>query len=366
MGFFKSLFSAFVSGSSQQPDAQSANKYSSSFPPPVVDKSTIITGRPDSFYRLRRARSAPIEIVKLYDEYGSAADLLNKKSGNVYHVTEYGCECEDFKKNNLPCKHMIFLDLHFGRHLKYEKSIPRYYEPDTSEFIPLYWHYYSGAPTGVGYMNLYPYSVTGYLYGTSEKTGKPTKRKKTIIVHATSKDDAIVAAESSGVLAPYSSVLFLDISPSDRQYSYLDGVKIPYPNLLTSSDASALLSRYEDSDDSACPDALFRMATSARISVSFFSSSNTVILQIWNQSSDSQKCALFCYSVYCKELSFDFGYAPLSCIDRAFASFSPEPKQMKYILSLDCILPRKLNKRSLAYQSAVAHLHATVPYLFHA
>lgn len=365
MVFFKPLFSAFTSGSSaQQSDSQSNHNSSPVYPPPVVDKSTIFVGRSDFSSRLRRARSEPMEIVKCYDNFGSEVDLLNRKSGNVYHVTEYSCECEDFKKTNLPCKHMIFLDLHSGRYMKYEKPIPRYFDSDSSEFIPRYWDYYSGSPTGVGYLNLYPYTVVGRIHGVSEKTGKPTNRKKSALVYAISKDDAILAAQSLGLDSPFSSITNLDLPPSDRQYSYLHGVGIPHPNLITGTDASALLSRYEDSDNSPCPDVLFRMATSARVSVSYFSSANTVINRFWHDSSDVQKCALFCYSVYCRELSFDFGFSPLLYPHEVFSSYSPEQKQMKYILALESIIPHSLSKRSSAYQSAVLHLRRRIPYIF--
>lgn len=58
-------------------------------------------------------------------------------------------------------------------------------------------------PQSIGYMNLYPYRVIGRVYGTSEKTGRPTNRKKEIVVNTRSLEDAQAAAEAMGVSPPY-------------------------------------------------------------------------------------------------------------------------------------------------------------------
>lgn len=130
--------------------------------------------------RLLRARTESFKIITMQSEAKAAADILSKASGNVYHVTMTSCECEDFKKGHSPCKHMIYFALHTGRYAQMERPIPRYGYSRTNREgkpVPIYWDYAS-QPTGIGYTNLYPYSVTGKLEGVSEKTGKPTSRKR--------------------------------------------------------------------------------------------------------------------------------------------------------------------------------------------
>lgn len=127
--------------------------------------------------------------------------------------------------------------------------------------MPLYWEYYSVMSLGLGYTNLFQYEVSGRIYGTSEKTGKQTNRKKTIMVNARSLEDAKAAAAELGVMPPYAGVEFVDTSPSYEQFNYLHGAGIPAPYFICALDMSALLTRYEDGDNEKCPEYLFEMAT---------------------------------------------------------------------------------------------------------
>ena len=282
--------------------------------------------------RLLRARTESFKIITMQGEAKAAADILSKASGNVYHVTMTSCECEDFKKGHSPCKHMIYFALHTGRYAQMERPIPRYGYSRTNregKTVPIYWDYAS-QPTGVGYTNLYPYSVTGKLEGVSEKTGKPTSRKKTVTVNAISDTDAVAAAQELGLVPPF-KVEIMDIVPSEGQYGYLHGAEIPYPYLANAADVGALLTRYEDENDHQCPRYLFNMATKYRVRVSHFQEPESVITCIWDGVPDERKPAMFCYAVYCQETGHPFGHAPIESDAPEFAGFVPTKKQLEYI-----------------------------------
>lgn len=308
--------------------------------------------------RLYRARTEPFKIVALYGDGKTEADILSEGSGNVYRVSMVACECEDFKKGHSPCKHMIYFALHTGRHTQMEKPIPSYgYTNKNREGkrIPLYWEY-AIKPTGVGYTNLYPYKVCGRVLGMNEKTGRQTNRKKTVIVDATSESDAVTAAQALGCMPPYASVEIMDMVPSEAQYSYLHGAEIPFPNLVNSADVGALLTRYEDGNANECPGYLFDMATKYRVRVSLFQEPESVITCIWESVPEEKKAAIFCYAVYCAEMGYPFGNAPIKSDASEFSGFEPTKKQLAYILHIREFGWSKLNKQTTTYQSARRYL----------
>ena len=183
MGFFSGLASSFMEGwRNGQQGTQS------SVPPQYDDLTLPISSGYDFENRLLRARTEPLRFLRqcLMDGRCVSADVHNDQSGGTYRVTAQSCECEDFVKRGQPCKHMIFFAIKTGDFRRYEKRIPppppQKYNGD--DFIPFYGRYYSGPPTGIGYKNLYPYRIVGRSYGTSEKTGCPTNRKKEITVNA--------------------------------------------------------------------------------------------------------------------------------------------------------------------------------------
>lgn len=242
MGFFSSLFSAFMDGyhkslpqTPQKPEPEL--KYTALNP----DNQRKLADAPSHFERrLRRARTEPLKIVsrQYMGEQWISADIYNDESGNTYRVTPKSCTCEDFSKHQQPCKHMIYLSLQMGDYKRYERFIPRYI-PDVNaegDFIPLYWRYYNGPPTGIGYTNLYLYEVSGRLHGISEKTGRQTNRKKVIIVSAFSEEDAETAAKEKNIVPPYEYIRLVDQCPSINQYAYLRSVGIPAPYFLNQED----------------------------------------------------------------------------------------------------------------------------------
>lgn len=320
--------------------------------------------------RLRRARTDPLKIVQFYfkEDICISADICNESNGNTYHVTPISCECMDWEKRHLPCKHMIYLALETGNFRVYEKPISSYkYTSEVNadgKFIPLYWNYYSGIPSGIGYTNLYSYVVCGRVYGISEKTGRPTNRKKVAYVNAFSQVDAVQAAKEEGIMPPYEYVVFNDGCPSDAQYAYLHGVGIPCPNFINGHDISALLDRYVDENRDICPEPLFQMATERRVMVSYFSPPQDVINSIWRGVSDSERISLFCYAVYCREKRFPFGCAPIPSSHPIFSFFSPTQKQLKYINSYLRSPLFSLSKNSNAYAAAVEYLKTQAPQLF--
>lgn len=363
MGFFSSVAASFVEGlrKGQHGATSGAPPLRDDLPPPDT------SGR-DFENRLLRARTEPLYFLRqsFVGERCIAADVHNDQSGVTYHVTAQSCECEDFRKHGQPCKHMIYFALKTGDFQKYEKGIPpappRY---DGDNFIPFYGRYYSGPPTGVGYKNLYPYRVVGRVYGVSEKTGRPTNRKKEIAVNSVSVEDAQITAEAMGVMPPYAEVTLLDVSPSYNQLSYLHAVGIPFPFFVTADDVSALLSRHQDGQDDICPGGLFSMATARRVGVSYFASPQSVIGQIWYCAPPTERAALFCYAAYCRELGYEIGCAPLPYTDSLFQSFAPTQKrQLDYIKSFSPCFPiRSMSRQSHAYSTAIFHIRRQRPWL---
>lgn len=373
MGFPSSFFKALSSDSKKLTKAQPQKSYVKEVP--KEENEVTRSGLPIGYYddvdfenRFLRARTEPLEIVEFCNEQHNAAKIRNNDNNHVYAVSLSNCECEDYIKYHAPCKHMLFLALQIKRLSWYEKPVPYFVpkkNPSNGRFIPYYWKYYTGRPNGPGYTNLFVYSVTGRVHGISGKTGRPTNRKKQVLVNAKDSEDARTAAQEIGVVAPY-QVTFIDMPPSYNQYSYVRSAGIPRPNIVSDADISALLTRCEDYDDEICPPVLFQIATQHRARVSYFASPNSVISCIWNAATEKQKPVLFCYAVYCREFGFRFGEAPIENTDLMFLSYSPAEKQLKYILSIVEFGWRfkKISKSVLAYQSAIAHIKKTKPFLF--
>ena len=309
--------------------------------------------------RLRRAREQNLQIIGFCDEEKTTAEIHNEESGKTYCVSRKSCECEDFKSGHFPCKHIIYFLLQTGNYEQLEKPFPRFNSSDVNSdgrWIPHYWMYYHGKPTGLGYVNLYPYEVCGRLLGISEKTGKPTNRKKKIVVNALNENDAVTAAREMGIEPPYSNVKFIDLFPSDGQYRYLQGAEIPYPNLMCSRDAGALLTRYEEENEKVCPSYLFDLATKCRASVSYFQEPESVKTAIWDILSEEKKVAAFCYTVYCEAKRYDFGNAPIGIDDEVFRDFEPTKKQKDYICSIYEFGWKGLSKNTTTYKNALLFL----------
>lgn len=374
MGFLSSLAASFVDGlHNGQQSISTPSKSSVQQPqaPAQQSKPFFLPAYSDSDFenRLLRARTEPLSILRqrFVRDQCVSVDVHNAQTGGTYHVTPESCDCEDFKKHGQPCKHMIFFALKSGDFLRYEKPVP-FSSPKSSGgvFIPSYGRYYSGRPTGIGYKNLYPYRVVGRVYGTSEKTGRPTNRKKEVVVDAHSPDDAQAAAASIGVSPPYAEVSILDVSPSYSQLSYLHAVGIPFPFFVTADDVCALLTRYQRELDDLCPRGLFNMATARRVGVSFFAAPQCVIDDIWYCAPSDDLPSLFCYAVYCRENNFEIGCAPLPWYDDVFTSFSPDNKQvLQYITKGFCpkFPIKSMSTRSLSYGAAAFHIRKRKPWI---
>lgn len=372
MGVFTFLVNSFMDGWRKGLERSSSETPPRSNMQPAHTRTGHIpfASERDFENRLLRARTEPLVFLRrqFMGAQCISATIHNNQSGNTYQVTATSCECEDFKKRGLPCKHMIYFALKTDNFYQYEKPILG--PPLTSDdegLIPFYGKYYSGIPTGIGYLNLYPYRVIGRFYGTSAKTGRQTNRKREIIVNASSPEDAQAAAESQGVFSPYAEISIIDAPPSCKQLAYLHGVGIPFPFFVTATDVSALLTRYQEQQDDVCPSGLFAIATDRRISVSYFDSPQSVIRQIWCRTTDSKLPALFCYLAYCRESEYEVGSAPLSWKDEVFQSFAPnQKKQLDYIESYLPNYPiRTMSKRSYAYEAAISHIRNQKPWVLY-
>ncbi len=303
--------------------------------------------------RLIRARSDDLRIKEYLNDSKNEAMVENRESGNIHRVSITECDCEDFRKKHVPCKHMIFLMLRNGRYKELEKAVPKSVKNGEAmdEFIPIFWEYYDGPPTGIGYASFYQYEVTGRRYGISEKTRKPTNRKSKIVVNANSAEDAIAEAEKKDTMPPYESVKFLDSPPSFEQIKYLNGAGIPHPNLMCSIDVAALLTRYQDGDDTRATEGIKEIAKERRICFSMFSSQKQIASYIWGGMDDAERVRFYCYVVYCQENGLTAGETKLKYTDSAFSRFELTKKQINYIRYT---LPgyERLDGRAGAYKAA--------------
>lgn len=109
--------------------------------------------------RLRRAREEELEIVEYYGEEKASGKIMNNGNGHSYIVSMEKCECEDFRKRRLPCKHILYFAIQTSRIEKFEKPVPNIKElrfeksgalQIHDDFIPHYWNYFSGKISGGG------------------------------------------------------------------------------------------------------------------------------------------------------------------------------------------------------------------------
>lgn len=64
--------------------------------------------------RLHRAQTETMEIIDYMNRGRTKAYIANLSSGHTYEVSRECCGCEDFRKRQMPCKHMIYLALQNG------------------------------------------------------------------------------------------------------------------------------------------------------------------------------------------------------------------------------------------------------------
>ena len=309
--------------------------------------------------RLIRARQDDLHVKGYLSVSKNEAVIENRESGNMHKVSMTGCDCEDFMKKRVPCKHMIYLMLKNGRYAELEKKVPDNVrngeEPD--EFTPIYWQYYDGPPTGIGYASFYQYEVVGRKYGVSEKTRKPTNKKSRIVVLANNVEDAISEAKKKDTLPPYETVTLLDRSPSFEQIKYLNGAGIPHPNLMCDIDVTALLTCYKEEDDSRATVGIKEIARKRRVCFSMFSSQKQIAAYIMNSMDDAEKVRFYCYAVYCQEKGLEVGETKLQYTDSIFSGFTLTKKQINYIRYT---LPgyARLDGRAGAYKAAKEYILA--------
>lgn len=63
---------------------------------------------PEQYARLERALNEPPAILQ-YDKNFKMAKVESQSTSKCYLVRKEGCSCPDFKKRNIPCKHMYHL-----------------------------------------------------------------------------------------------------------------------------------------------------------------------------------------------------------------------------------------------------------------
>lgn len=89
----------------------------------------------DGIKRVQSAKSLPADRISSLDRTSQSA-VFRGSDGDLYSVTLSSCDCIDFYRNNLPCKHIYRLAYELG----YDISLPEFdpykaYDYDISEDI---------------------------------------------------------------------------------------------------------------------------------------------------------------------------------------------------------------------------------------
>ena len=90
--------------------------------------------------------------------------------------------------------------------------------------------------------------------------------------------------------------------PSERQIQYATSVGICVPHGCSSSDVSAMLSRYETDDYELPSLKLVEYAQQIGVNVSPYIGKVSIIGWIFNKLNETEKCAFYAYAVYCSKV----------------------------------------------------------------
>lgn len=166
----------------------------------------------------------------------------------------------------------------------------------------------------------YRFDVTGREHGFSEKTRKPTNHWATISVIAKNTYEAQIKAEEMGIQPPYRSIIRFDHPATEKQVAYMHDLEIPFPNILSIKDASALLTRYFENDNTIANPGTIDMANQLGIQYSKFTSQKELVSLIWSSlwKNPEQRLAFFCYFVYCNERKLEIGAPSITYEDSRF------------------------------------------------
>lgn len=232
--------------------------------------------------------------------------------GNVYHTSLNGCDCPDFQKRRLPCKHIYSLALSLG------------YTVDD---------FYSSYLDAVCSDGAIPRPVVGYSNGLKSYQvhgiNPETKRRNKRTVNAIDEADALIAARDAGLMDPIEVDGLADsggfIAVNDWQRDMMRDRKIALPPSADYYDAKALLSRAENSGASDVPVGLLIFATKSHIPCSLLTGSRDLLDKLLNELPRRGQIALYAAAVLCSQngaILTDEFQNPVSELCYSFADFA--------------------------------------------
>ena len=208
--------------------------------------------------------------------------------GNTYHTSLDSCDCPDFIKRQLPCKHI------------YALAISKGYSADD---------FYSAYLDTICSDGVIPRPAIGYSNGLKafqvRGMNPETKRKNKRAVSAVDETDAITAAHDAGLVDPIEvcgSVEASEFIPvNDWQKELLQQQNIALPTCADYYDAKALLCRSDNAELSAVPVGLLKFATRCHISCSLLVDPQTLLGQLLDRLSRRDQIALYAAAVRCAD-----------------------------------------------------------------
>lgn len=265
--------------------------------------------------------------------------------GNTYFTSLDSCECKDFERRNLPCKHIYALALSLGY------TIDSFYEN------------YLDTMCSDGVI---PRPVTGYSNGLRKYQvhgiNPETKRKNKRLVYATNETDAVLSAHDSGLLdpvevdGPADNSEFLPVDSAQQEYAKEYGIAVP-PS-ADYYDMKSLLRRYANSDTATVPVGLIKFATKRHVPCSLLAGLNELFDVLLSKLPQRDQIALYASAVQCSlngvSIS-DVSDDPVSEICFSFADFAYYDEQLYRAilnnLTQDALI--RPDKRSKQYRAVV-------------
>lgn len=237
---------------------------------------------------------------------------ITGSKGTVYHTSLDTCDCPDFEKRHLPCKHIYSLALSLGY------SIDDFY----SAYLDVSCDDGTIPRPVVGYSNgLKTYCV----HGVNPETNRRNKRT----VFAMDEVDAVASAHGAGLNDPIDVDGLVDPSEfrpvNDWQKELLQQQNIAIPTCADYYDAKALLCRIDSGEMSTIPVGLLKFATKCHIPCSLLIDPLTLLEQLLNQLPRREQIALYAGAVRCADNGVSIANQfddPISDSCYAFADFA--------------------------------------------
>ena len=208
------------------------------------------------------------------------------------------------------------------------------------------------------------YMMCGYfkVSGKNSETGRQNTKR----IYAVDQSAAIEYARQMGLCDPLCAEVLQFDPPSERQIEYMKNVNAPIPEGITSLDASAILTRFEDHDWSVPADGIVQFARDHHIAFSQFASADTLARMLCFDLKGWEKYEWIVYAIYCKHtheaLSNPDSHARQADFVRAAKEIEQNPDLVKIFdnISAETVAKMRFDKRTKAYQETCRLLDLTL------